>query len=94
MTTLKADLKAAKEAEKKAENDLKSTQAAHTLALANKDKEVQILLDELRDAKTRRVDVEAEYSRSMDFVHRLANRYNEGWSAAMRCTQHALPGIE
>lgn len=30
----------------------------------------------------------------MDFVHRLANRYNGGWSAAMRCARHAIPDIE
>lgn len=30
----------------------------------------------------------------MDFVARLANRYNGGWAAAMRCAKHALPDLD
>lgn len=89
LTSTQADLKTAKEEEKKAEADLTSTKDAHTQVLANKDKELQIL----KDAKAREKEVVAEYRRSMDFVHRLANRYNGGWSAAMHCARHALPGM-
>ena len=60
----------------------------------NKNTEQQKLREELREAKARELNATAGYCRSMNFVHRLTNRYNGGWSAAMRCAKHALHGIE
>lgn len=65
----------------------------HTLTLANKDTELLKLREELKDARDRELDDVAEYHKSMDFVTRLANRYNGGWAATMRCARHAFPDI-
>lgn len=47
----------------------------NTLNLKNKDTEPQKLSEELLEAKAWKAAAIAEYRRSMDFVHRLANRY-------------------
>lgn len=81
-------------AKEKAQANLQLIKVQHTQIMENKDKELQILRDELQDAKAREVNLVVEYRRSTHFVHRLANRYNGGWSSAMRCANQALPDIE
>lgn len=46
------------------------------------------------EAKTHEREAVKEYRKSMDFVSRLANRYNGGWVAAMRCARHAIPDLD
>lgn len=72
------------------EKDNKLANVQHTQIVEHEDNELRILRDELRDTKAREVNVVAKYRRSMDFVHRHANRYNGEWSAAMGCARYAL----
>lgn len=66
----------------------------HALTLANKDTELQKFREELKEARDRELDAVAVYQESMDFVTRVANRYNGGWSPAMRCARYAIPDLD
>lgn len=64
------------------------------LFFANKETELQKVKEELQAAINQEADIVAEYRKSMDFVTRLANQYNGGWSAVMRCARHDIPDIK
>ena len=91
---LQAALADQKTTEKKADDTLTQVVLDHSLVLSNKDNEIRILREELDDAKSRQDQAVNEYRKFVDFVFRLANRYNRGWAAAMRCALHAIPDLD
>lgn len=64
------------------------------MVLANKDQQICLLRDQIAEAKTLEREAFKEYQKSMDFVSRLLNRYNGGWSTAMRCVRHNFPDFD
>ena len=52
----------------------------HSLVVTNKDIKINKLREQLEESTGRERNAVAEYRKSMDFVARLANRYNSGWA--------------
>ena len=94
LLTAQEEVKAAQDAEKKADEALNQAMSNHYVGLANMDDEIRLLREKIAEAKTYELEVVKVYRKSMDFVSRLANRYNGGWAAAMRCARRALPDLE
>lgn len=63
----------------------------HSLIVSNKDTDIIKMREELKEATDREHNAVVEYRNYVDFVSHLANRYNGGWAAAMRCVKHTFP---
>lgn len=66
----------------------------NSLFVSNKDTKILKLREELNELGDQRLHAVSEYRKSMDFISRLANRYNGGWYAAMRCAKHTIPNLD
>ena len=94
LLTAHDEVKAAQDAERKVGVALTQAVKDHSLVLANTDTEIWLLREQITEAKTHELEAVKEYRKSMDFVSRLANQYNGGWTAAMRCAKHAIPDMD
>ncbi|XP_057251946.1 uncharacterized protein LOC130589374 [Beta vulgaris subsp. vulgaris] len=81
-------------AESKADAALTKAVEDHSLVLFNKDEEIRLLREQIAEARELERATVKEYQKGMDFVSRLLNRYNGGWSAAMRCVRHTFPELD